>query len=183
MMSLRPSLRSVASLLALSFGLSLAACGSSSSTGSPDLAMTPAPADMSMVAAPDLAMAATGDMAKPSGGNGDLGVVPMCSGPASCGGNPCCVVVQVQSVSMQMVQSISCAASKSDCAPKAVPSLAPPNTLTTRLCTVAADCTAGGVTTSFDECCEAQGFGGSAKVCSNSIVAALSGGAIKNCQK
>lgn len=176
MMSLRPSLRSVASLLALSFGLSLAACGSSSSTGSPDLAMTPAPADMSMVAAPDLAMAATGDMAKPSGGNGDLGFVPMCTSPANCSGNPCCVIVDT---AKQQPQSISCASSNSMCVP-ALDVIG--MTMTTRMCTTKADCTAGNVSTTLDKCCDAKGYGGSAKVCANLTIASLSGGAISNCQ-
>jgi hypothetical protein len=41
---------------------------------------------------------------------------------------------------------------------------------------VNADCTAGGVTTTYDICCTGMAGGQSTKLCANAQIAALSGG-------
>jgi hypothetical protein len=84
-----------------------------------------------------------------------------CSGPHDCGGNPCCLIIATSTYrGYTGPTGVSCTSSPSACAPSNGLS-----TQITRLCTVDADCTAGGVITGEPKCCPTSVENHRAKTC------------------
>jgi hypothetical protein len=78
---------------------------------------------------------------------GDAGLAVQCSGPAQCGGNPCCLTLQGTTP-----QDISCTSSASAC--PAMFQLTGGGTNQTRACKYDGDCTAGlSGTQMYPDCC------------------------------
>ena len=97
----------------------------------------------------------------------DGGFPVQCSGPEFCGGDPCCVTVTNGSPT-----SVACTTDPKACMPNF-------NFSTfsgmTRACHADVDCTAGGITTNYPDCCTVTGSNGQ-RICFNKAVAAGSMG-------
>lgn len=101
-----------------------------------------------------------------AGACGDAGVPVSCGGPTDCMGDPCCLTVQ-NSLPTQVV----CTNMANACVPSF--NLATKSG-TTRICRNDADCTSGGVTTSYGTCCTMVDNG--QHLCFNSTIAGLTSG-------
>ncbi len=95
-----------------------------------------------------------------------------CRVPENCGGNPCCLTLN-----MNAPQSVMCESTPSGCPGNLTFG---GNTIsgTTRLCTKSADCTASDNNTNYPDCCSTTQMGVTQQFCFSSGIAALSGGAI-----
>ncbi len=156
-------------------GLALVGCGGGSGTtdlampaGNKDLAMAPSP-DLTVTVGPDMATpAAAPDMTTPPSG-ADMMIVPMCTSPADCMGNPCCLSVQ-----MSMLAGLTCSAKMSDCAPM----LDFSGSGQTRVCTKDADCTSGLMNSNLPTCCTGMKGGSKIHLCFSAGLAAFSMGQV-----
>jgi hypothetical protein len=96
------------------------------------------------------------------------GTLINCFGPEFCASaNPCCMTITAGHA-----DSILCTGSPGDCAPN----LGAGGSGMTRICNADADCTAGGVTTNYPQCCHNTKTG--LKLCFSSAAVPFSGGAI-----
>jgi hypothetical protein len=90
-----------------------------------------------------------------------------CRGPSQCGGNPCCVGLQGQSLG-----NVTCGTSLTSCPPDFnVQTFSG----TTRLCEFDADCTAGAPSTMLNKCCQVMAQGQMQKICLSATLASFAG--------
>lgn len=100
----------------------------------------------------------------------DGGVAQLtCEGPGNCGGNPCCVAGGLGGGGA----AIACGKGPMDCPPMLdIQNRA----ISSRLCMVDGDCTAGGVSTSLNKCCTLALMGASAHLCMDPALIGFIGG-------
>lgn len=169
----RPARRSLAAATAILLSGCVDPSALSTGNGPPgdvsshDLAVAPDLASrVDLAVSPDLAVVRDLAVAPP-----DL-VTTMpkaCTSTNDCGGNPCCMTLAASKV-----QSVSCAAKASDCAPAVDFS----GNGQTRICTKDADCTSGLMSSSLPDCCTATQGGAAVHICFSKSLAGFTMGQI-----